>query len=178
MSLKTTSGGSRTSDVSRVPFERDFRNALGAFASGVTVVTYGDGEDFRGATVNSFTSVSMDPPLVLVSFRREAKAAGKLHDRPFAINVLREGQESLAMHFAGRPNLSPEDIGWEADGLAPRLSDSLAHFVCTPWNQYDGGDHVLILGQVDSFQHHDEHEPLVFYRGGWKALATHSPQTF
>lgn len=174
MSLQTKPQSKQPKETPPAPLDRSLRNALGTFASGVTIVTYNDGEEIRGATVNSFTSVSMDPPLVLVSFRREAKAADKLHNRPFAINVLREGQDALAMHFAGRPSLSREDIRWETNGLAPRLQDSLAYFICTPWNQYDGGDHILILGQIDTYHRHEEHEPLVFYRGGWKSL-TSSP---
>src|ERR1700757_3894292 len=84
----------------------EFRRALGHFATGVTVVTYqpSDIDEFRGTTVNSFTSVSLDPPLILVSLGRQTRAAAALREgSPFAGNVLHHGQRELAMHFAGRP---------------------------------------------------------------------------
>ena len=82
---------------------RMFRACLGQYATGVAVVTY-EGEDGpRGATINSFTSVSMDPPLVLVSFARRTTTARLLPDRPFVVNVLSSNQLDVALQFAGRP---------------------------------------------------------------------------
>src|ERR1700739_1874424 len=88
----------------------EFRRALGHFATGVTVVTYApeDADEFRGTTVNSFTSLSLEPPLVLVSLGGAPRAAAAL--RPgaaYAVNVLHHGQRDLAMRFAGRPRSSP-----------------------------------------------------------------------
>ncbi len=154
---------------------REFRRCLARFSTGVTVVTYQDGDDARGATVNSFTSVSMDPPLVLVSLARQAQACTALRDRPFAVNVLRSDQMDVAFQFAGRsqPRLR---IGWdtvvvENDGgvaaqrtTVPVLGGAVATFVCQPWRQHDGGDHVLHLGEVVGAEARSG-DPLVFTDG-------------
>ncbi len=150
---------------------RELRNTLGNFATGVTVLTYQSGDSFYGVTVNSFTSVSMDPPLVLVSLTRKSRALTYLLERPFAINVLGDAQLQTALQFAGKPQ-DGYPIEWITNDGAPRISGSLAHFQCTPWAGYDGGDHILVLGRVLSFGQQDATKPLVFYRGRWSALAT------
>jgi len=131
------------------------RRALGRFATGVAVVTFevedaagGDGR--RGLTVNSFTSVSIEPPLVLVSLQRSVRSHDLLRGRPFAVNVLGGEQEDLARHFAGRPRLEPT---WVEGGIAPRLAGVLGAFECDPWAEYDGGDHTLFLGEVRRFEY-------------------------
>lgn len=144
---------------------RELRNCFGQFATGVTVVTWKNDEGERqGITVNSFTSVSLDPALVLVSIAKNAKACKVLKNRPFAINVLSEFQESYAWQFAGRPdeNLIVE---WEdEDDRIPRLKDALATFECTPWAEYEGGDHILYIGEVENFSYSDA-DSLLFFRG-------------
>ncbi len=145
---------------------RELRNCFGQFATGVTVVTWKDDEGERhGITVNSFTSVSLDPALVLVSIAKNAKACKALKNRSFAINVLSESQESYAWQFAGRPdeNLVVE---WEDEDTnrIPRLKDALATFECTPWAEYEGGDHILYLGKVENFSYSDA-DSLLFFRG-------------
>lgn len=152
------------------PFDqRELRNCLGRFATGVTVVTYRgeDGERY-GFTVNSFTSVSLDPPLVLVSIDRRAKAFRQLVGRPFTVNILAADQAALAWQFAGKPQ-DGLDVPWEEGESSPRLRGTLGHLVCTPWQTYDGGDHVLYLGEVQAFQYRDG-EPLIFYSGKMTAL--------
>ncbi|WP_017381896.1 flavin reductase family protein [Paenisporosarcina sp. TG-14] len=144
---------------------RELRNCFGQFATGVTVVTWKDdlGEK-HGITVNSFTSVSLEPALVLVSIAKNAKACSALKNRSFAINVLSEYQESYAWQFAGRPdeNLVVE---WQEDtNRVPRLKDALATFECTSWAEYEGGDHVLYLGKVEDFSYGDA-DGLLFFRG-------------
>ncbi|GAA4845444.1 flavin reductase family protein [Saccharopolyspora rosea] len=136
----------RTDDVRT----RRFRSCLGRFATGVTVVTFDGPGGRRGFTANSFTSVSMDPPLVLVAVARGARAHDELPGRPFAINVLGAEQQALALHFAGRPQVEPE---WIDDGTAPRLAGVLAHLECRPWRTYDGGDHSLHVGEVVDFDY-------------------------
>lgn len=129
------------------------RTAFGRFPTGVCVVTF-DGPDSRhGITVNSFTSVSVDPKLVLVSIARSARSHDPLLEVPFTVNVLGAEQEALAMHFAGRPNGEPV---WVEGARAPRLAGALAHFECAPWAHYDGGDHTLVVAEVHSYD----------YRGG------------
>ncbi|MEU9094984.1 flavin reductase family protein [Streptomyces sp. NPDC087901] len=148
---------------------RQLRNTLGNFATGVVVLTYRADDSYYGVTVNSFTSVSLDPPLVLVSMQRSSRALTYLLERPFAVNVLGDNQLDTALHFAGKPQSRP--VEWVGDDLAPRINGSLAYFQCTPWAGYDGGDHALVLGRVVSYGQQDDTRPLLFYRGQWSALA-------
>jgi flavin reductase (DIM6/NTAB) family NADH-FMN oxidoreductase RutF len=142
------------------------RRCLGRFPTGVTVVTYRAADGVRGATVNSFTSVSLDPALVLVSLARTAQACAALDGRPFAINVLRADQMDVAMQFAGRaqPGLRVPWAGTAEDAGPPSLTGAVAVLTCRPWRRYDGGDHVLQLGEVVRAEVHPG-EPLVFTDG-------------
>ncbi|SFE89793.1 flavin reductase family protein [Alteribacillus iranensis] len=145
---------------------RELRNCLGKFATGVTVVTwFGDEGERNGVTVNAFTSVSLDPPLILVSIDRKAKACQGLKGRQFVVNILSGDQEKVAWQFAGRqqPDL---DIQWEDSNIGPKLAGALATFECSPWQEYDGGDHVLYVGKVEYFSSKDK-EGLVFFKGGF-----------
>jgi flavin reductase (DIM6/NTAB) family NADH-FMN oxidoreductase RutF len=149
----------------------EFRRALGHFVTGVTVVTYApDGiDEFRGTTVNSFTSVSLQPPLVLVSLGRQTRAAAAL--RPgsaYAVNVLHHGQRELAMRFAGRPQLGTR-VDWEVRAGVPHLAECGAYFRCVAQDVHDGGDHQLVVGLVEEFQAYG-HPPLLFYRGAFEQL--------
>lgn len=128
------------------------RSCLGRFATGVAVVTF-DGSDGRhGLTVNSFTSVSLHPPLVLVSLAKATKAHDAIAGRPFTVNVLGAEQEAIARHFAGGDEIA---LTWLEGEHAPRLAGVLAHIECRPWRVYDGGDHSLCLGEVVDFDHRD-----------------------
>jgi flavin reductase (DIM6/NTAB) family NADH-FMN oxidoreductase RutF len=149
----------------------EFRRALGHFATGVTVVTYApaDAGEFRGTTVNSFTSVSLEPPLVLVSLGRQTRAAAALHPGSrYAVNVLHHGQRDLAMHFAGRPQPGTP-AGWEVRSGVPHLAGCGAHFRCVARDVHGAGDHVLVVGLVEEFQAYG-HAPLLFYRGAFEQL--------
>lgn len=132
------------------PREHHFRGSLGRFATGVAIVTFDGATKRHGITVNSFTSVSMEPPLVLVSIARSTKAHDELAGRPFSVNILGAEQKQLALHFAGRPGPDPV---WVEGATAPRLSNVLAYFECTPWAAYDGGDHTLYVGEVVDFNY-------------------------
>jgi flavin reductase len=149
---------------------RELRNTMGHFATGVTVLTYESEGVKYGMTVNSFTSVSMDPPLALVSLMRDSAALPFLLDRPFAINILSEHQLTTALQFAGKEQAGLA-IDWVEDGPAPRLKGAAAHLQCTPWSTYDGGDHVLLLGQVESFGRTEDARPLVFHCGKFGVLS-------
>lgn len=143
---------------------RELRNCFGQFATGVTVITWKDEQgEIHGITVNSFTSVSLDPALVLVSIAKNAKACSGLKNRSFVINVLSESQESYAWQFAGRPDENLV-IEWEESNGLPRLKNALATFECTPWAEYEGGDHILYVGKVEDFSYTDK-ECLLFFRG-------------
>lgn len=155
MMTVTGSGSFRPDSALYRPPTHFLRGSLGRFATGVAVVTFDAAEDDgslrrQGITVNSFTSVSMEPPLVLVSIQRSVRSHDLLAGRPFAINVLGAEQQNVALHFAGRPVVDPV---WIEGRWAPRLAGALSHFVCTPWATYDGGDHTLFLGEVQEFDY-------------------------
>ncbi|SCL27365.1 NADH-FMN oxidoreductase RutF, flavin reductase (DIM6/NTAB) family [Micromonospora rhizosphaerae] len=149
---------------------RELRRCLGHFTTGVTVVTCRapDGSP-HGATVNAFTAVSLDPPLVLVSLDRRSRISRLLEAVPFTVNVLEAAQQEVALHFAGRPCL--EEVAWGADtGCgAPGLAHCLASVSCTPWRHYDGGDHILYLGEVQEFRIRTG-RPLLFHTGEFHGL--------
>ncbi|MFE9674574.1 flavin reductase family protein [Streptomyces sp. NPDC006259] len=153
---------------------RELRRTLGHFATGVTVVTCRRGTLLHGATVNSFTSVSLDPPLVLVALDRRTRLAALLDDGCFVVNLLGEHQRDLALHFAGRP--SAHAVPWvDGDGDRPRLGGTLGHLVCHPWRTYDGGDHTLHVGRVEEFAAAGG-RPLLFHRGLFPRLMPEEPQ--
>lgn len=132
------------------PHEHHFRGTLGRFATGVAVVTFSTPDGRHGITVNSFTSVSLDPPLVLVSIAKSTESHDLLARRPFTVNILGAEQEEVARNFASKQT---EDTLWVDGEVAPRLSGVLAHLSCTPWAAYDGGDHTLYLGEVQEFDY-------------------------
>lgn len=152
---------------------RELRHCFGRFATGVTVVTYEVNDVNMGITANSFTSVSLDPPLLLIAIDRKANSCEKLRDRAFTVNMLSDKQVDIAWHFAGRQK---EDlvIHWEKGSLAPRIKEgTLGWLECKPWRSYDGGDHVLYLGEILEFQYY-EGNPLIFFTGKMLSLSGHN----
>ncbi|CND52268.1 flavin reductase domain-containing protein [Mycobacterium tuberculosis] len=149
---------------------RELRRCLGHFATGVTVVTCRAREGgLHGATVNAFTAVSLDPPLVLVSLDRRSRLCGLMEQTAFSVNVLEAGQHDVALHFAGRPSLPVVEWDDESRCGAPRLAGCLATVSCTAWRHYDGGDHVLYLGEVREFRVRPG-RPLLFHTGEFHDL--------
>lgn len=149
---------------------RELRNCFGKFATGVTVVTWKDLDGNRsGITVNSFTSVSLDPALVLISIDRKAKAFDGLKNKSFIVNILSAAQETIAWQFAGRPQEGLE-IEWDDTTLGPKIKGALATIECVPWNEYDGGDHVLFVGEVKDFTYENE-SALTFFGGKFSSLS-------
>jgi flavin reductase (DIM6/NTAB) family NADH-FMN oxidoreductase RutF len=146
---------------------RHLRNALGRFATGVTVITTRTASGKReGLTVNSFAAVSLDPPLVSWSLKRLSPSfASFLDARHFAVNVLSAEQSALCRHFATPSPDKFTDIAC-ADGLhgAPLLAGCLASFECRTQNTFEGGDHMIFIGRVDRAVHRDG-EPLIFSAG-------------
>ncbi|MFK0281344.1 flavin reductase family protein [Streptomyces sp. NPDC090499] len=126
---------------------------MSRFTTGVTVVTYTGDDGPRGATMNSFVSVSAEPPLILVSVARRARCHDALLDRPFCVNVLGAEQEPLARLFAGAQGVTAPR--WAAEASVPRLANPLAWVECEPWRAYDGGDHSLVVGRVTGLGHRD-----------------------
>jgi flavin reductase (DIM6/NTAB) family NADH-FMN oxidoreductase RutF len=118
----------------------------------VTIVTVQSPARPRGLTVNSYTSISLDPPLIMISINQRAKSHDLLLDSPFAVNILSAEQQDLALHFAGRHQQGLE-IDWSRGEFAPFLNGALAVLECSPWRRYEGGDHSLFIGEVRRFEY-------------------------
>ncbi|WP_261803703.1 flavin reductase family protein [Variovorax sp. PAMC26660] len=154
---------------------RDFRKALGQFTTGVTVITTRAIDGRRvGMTANSFSSVSLDPPLVLWSLARQAPSVadftGASH---FAINVLAVHQHHLSRQFS---TPQADKFGGvdccEGTAGVPLLNGVIARFVCRSVKQYDGGDHLIFIGEVERYDRFDG-EPLVFHSGYYQVTTRH-----
>ncbi len=144
------------------------RRALGWFATGVTIATTRDAAGQPvGLTCNSFNSVSLDPPLVLWSLGRSSYSRPAFEQAEhFAINVLPADQEALARRFARPLGDKWADVDWTAGPLGvPRLPLALASFDCKVRERFQGGDHLIFLGEVVEMQSREVGEPLVFLRG-------------
>ncbi len=148
---------------------RDFRNALGTFATGVTIITTAapDGKPY-GLTCNSFASVSLNPPLVLWSLVIFSSSMSVFQNAShFAVNVLGASQQALANKFAKSSEDKFVGVEWTPGlGNSPLLKDSVATFQCRAANRYYGGDHVIFLGAVEAYSYNRQ-EPLLFARGGY-----------
>ena len=146
-----------------------FRNALGRFASGVTVVTARYEEHTHGMTANAFVSVSLDPPLVLVSLdnrsfmHRILPRVGR-----YGVSVLAENQEVLSNHFAGHTAEGLE-IRFTTRQDIPLLEGAVAYFVVQVIDAHPAGDHSLYVGRVEHFESRDD-KPLLFYAGRYRQL--------
>ncbi|MFZ4533057.1 MAG: flavin reductase family protein [Alsobacter sp.] len=154
---------------------RDLRNALGCFATGVTVITAVGSDRLPVAlTINSFTSVSLDPALVLWCLSVRSPNLPAFRDAShFAINVLGRDREAFGRHFARRAEDKFSSIRWTAGlGGAPLLDGTVAQFQCRKSETLDGGDHVIFLGAVEAYEY-GPGEPLLFSRGHF---GTFSPE--
>ena len=153
--------------------ERTLRDALGCFATGVTVVTCldDDGRPF-GLTVNSFTSVSLDPPLLLVCIAKRARCAAALASAPhFAVNVLQTGQQPASIRFSTSDEDRFGTTPWSSGETgAPVLMESLCVFECDRQAVHDGGDHDILVGQVIRASFDPTLDPLLYFRGRYRRL--------
>lgn len=150
-----------------------FRTALRAFPTGVAVVTTALGDQRCGMTINSFGSVSLDPPMILWSASKQAPslslflAAGR-----FAVNVLADHQEHLSRHFAVRSEDKFAGVNLREGRMGlPLLAGAAAHFECELAATYEGGDHLILLGRVIALTKVDDPMPLVFALGGYQRLS-------
>lgn len=152
------------------PFDTKlFRNALGRFATGVTIITTHDGERIHGMTANAFISVSLDPPLVLISLDNRCNMHRMLPTTGrFGISVLAEDQEHLSSHFAGRP-IEGIELSFVTREGVPVLDQALAYVVAHVVDTHPAGDHTLYIGHVDHFESRDG-RPLLFYGGKYRQV--------
>ncbi len=158
------------------PFDRrELRRALGQFATGVTVVTARAGDGHRiGVTANSFTSLSLDPPLVLWCLAKSAPSLPEfLESSHFAVNVLAADQHHLSRQFSTpAPDKFAGVPATEGPGGVPLLDGVIARFTCRHVRNHDGGDHVIFIGEVERFEEF-EAEPLVFHSGFYRVATRH-----
>ncbi|MFQ5602330.1 MAG: flavin reductase family protein [bacterium] len=148
--------------------EESFRNALSRFATGVTIVTLEHENEYHGLTVNSFTSVSLNPPLILICIQRNGKshALFRLNQR-FVVNILSQEQRDLASQFAdsdlhGWQRFHDLKFNMSQEGI-PIIADSLAYLECQIVKQYEGGDHTIFLGEVNGAWSANNKKPLLFF---------------
>ena len=154
--------------------ERDFRHAMGSFATGVCVLsaTREDGAAI-GMTVNSFSSVSLDPPLILVCLGADApRSQAIIGAERFAISVLGQNQEALSNHFAKPSEGLAPDGDWTggANG-APLINGAAATIECDLDTTHKSGDHLIVIGRVTCVAIDAERPPLLYFRGGYRQLS-------
>jgi flavin reductase (DIM6/NTAB) family NADH-FMN oxidoreductase RutF len=161
-----------------------FRRALGHFATGVVVITapgLAESDKPIGITVNSFTAISLDPPLVLFSAARSLRSLPALMAaQHFGINLLHHQQRHVSSRFADARSSKWDGIGFEPGETlgCPLLRDTLAHFECLPHATFDGGDHVIFLVRVERFWTSTTADaPLIFFRGDYRNLEQIFPAT-
>ncbi len=148
-----------------------FRDALGQFATGVCIVTTIHNKAAIGMTVNSFSSVSMDPPLVLWSIQKSSDCYEAFNaEASFAISVLNDQQIELSNKMAQKDKhvLNHTDYSLSQNNMA-LINDALATFECKPWQHYEGGDHIIIVGEVIDYNKHNG-RPLLFCSGTYQEL--------
>ena len=148
------------------------RRALGMFATGVLIVTTRSGERVHGMTANSFTSVSLSPPLVLICIDHRATMKQALHDAGhYGLSILAEDQQHLSRHFSSR-NSSELDVRFEELEGIPVIEKALAQFSCRMTQAPDAGDHLIFIGEITGYRH-GRGEPLLYFGGGYKEI--HKP---
>jgi flavin reductase (DIM6/NTAB) family NADH-FMN oxidoreductase RutF len=152
---------------------RAFRDALGCFATGVTVVTCQTPAGPVGITVNSFTSVSLEPPLVSWCLDREATVFDAFSAcSHFAVNVLEETQRHLSVRFAAPAENGFDGLAWdEWETGAPILHGVLASFDCRVEARHEAGDHVLLIGRVLRLSSRATGSPLIYLRGRYRGVS-------
>ncbi|WP_026678456.1 flavin reductase family protein [Fictibacillus gelatini] len=151
--------------------DRTFRNAMGKFATGVTIITtIADGEA-HGMTANAFMSVSLNPRLVVISIDEKAKMLDKINaSGKFAVNILSDAQKDYSMHFAGQMKEAyPVEFEWIDE--MPVIKNALANIVCNVQSKQIAGDHTLFIGEVKDVIFGDG-TPLTFYEGKYGTVVS------
>ncbi|MFT3733282.1 MAG: flavin reductase family protein [Hyphomicrobium sp.] len=157
----------------------DFRQALGCFATGITIITgvTQDGQRF-GLTASSFQSVSLTPPLILYNVRKGAASIDLVKSTgTFCVNVLRHEHADLAKRFAAPVEDRFHGVEWSSGRLGcPVLPDAIASFECRLWATHECGDHEIVVGEVTALKRTTEGNPLIYYRGQFHPIFSLSPR--
>lgn len=152
---------------------KKFRNAMGHFATGVTVVTIKSNEGkLMGFTANAFTSLSVEPPMILICIDKNATSMTAFKpNHPFAINILEKNKEDNCRLFSKKSDDKFKDVSYDSseDGV-PILKDNLATIECDVAGIIEGGDHYIVTGNVKNVIYDDRKEPLLFFRGELKNI--------
>ncbi|MBM7646554.1 flavin reductase (DIM6/NTAB) family NADH-FMN oxidoreductase RutF [Scopulibacillus daqui] len=143
--------------------DRTFRDAMGKFATGVTVITTVLGDEVHGMTANAFMSVSLNPKLITVSIDEKAHMLKKLvQSGKFAVSILSEDQIEMSMHFAGQKEKQDVEFDWISG--VPVIKNALANIICDVYDTHKAGDHTLFIGEVMDLNI-SQGNPLTFYSG-------------
>src|SRR3954468_3271119 len=154
----------------------EFREALGAYATGVTVVTAIGPNGLSGATANAVTSLSLDPPMMLACLDRGSRTLTSVREQGrFGVNALAAGQEELARRFANKDTEAEkwDGVEWAESDEPPRLPGALMWVACELRDLIDGGDHLILTGNVLAAESR-EGQPLLFHRGDYRDLLAES----
>lgn len=155
---------------------RSFRRVMGKFATGVTVVSFNHEGTASGMTANAFMSLSVDPPMVLISVRTQARFASSIKaGDAFGISFLREEDEALSSHFGGRPHPDYEPE-FRTLGDSPVIGGALVQLAVRANAVHVGGDHLIYTADVEAVEESDG-RPLLFYSGSYKQLHALDPAT-
>jgi flavin reductase (DIM6/NTAB) family NADH-FMN oxidoreductase RutF len=154
--------------------EQLFRRTLGRFATGVSVITVAHQEHVHGMTANAFMSVSLQPPLVLISIGQNAQMYKLLAlDSRYGVSMLSDDQEGLSRHFGGRP-MEGREIAFQMEEGVPLVKGAIAHVIARVVDVHQAGDHTLFLGEVE-YLHVGHGSPLLFYAGSYGQMTNQHP---
>lgn len=155
--------------VAGTDFDERLREALSHWTSGVAVLASSDGEEIDAITVSAFTSLSIDPPLVLLSVGEQASILPMLREvGRFVVSILSQDQQPVAGSIAQR---LPDSESSFVAADRPAVRDSLATLDCTLWEEYPGGDHRIVVGRVESVSLGPDARPLVYHRRSYRTLS-------
>ncbi|TQR08565.1 flavin reductase family protein [Psychrobacillus soli] len=149
--------------------DRLFRNAMGSFSTGVTVIVTETNEGTHGMTANAFMSQSLEPRLIIISLKEDAHMLNKINESGFfSVNILSEEQQDLSMIFAGQVK-SAKKVEFDYLDGKPVISGAIAQITCTVKSEYVEGDHTIFIGHVTEV-HLEGGEPLIFSKGKYRRL--------
>lgn len=154
---------------------QQFRRVMGRFATGVTVVSFLRAGQPAGMTVNTFLSVSLEPPLILISVRKASSFVDNVRiGSRYGISILSERQHHLGPHFSRRAK-QPAEVAFEEHAGIPLIAGSLAQMVARVVDIHPAGDHLLFIAEIEHLAHGPEAQPLIFFSGRYKQIHAHDP---